>query len=323
MDWEKDRTRKNVSKVIENESRTYHQRQKELARHQKEERIRYREGLRSEDKWRTRSDSLDFSKLVSMVESGKDLHSLVPDVVTRNNTIRVSRTGRLLPISALGQYLLDAARLYEGMLTFQDQRIVEKYLHRNPPLHPRRTLDQFRHPTLKSTEVRDRDQVVYRGTSDRSDLRHHTGVPAPLLRKRGKIRVILDLMLESIAQRIRRRGADESYWEWDRLWAGHPQNYEHCTAEIKKTSKLIMVDQLWMWVLDEHTLITSFPGRYGDDQHLDGIHKSIRNQLRNTQVRSVFELALVVLSECSTTFFDRTRIDVSGSSMLGCPLSLS
>lgn len=93
------------------------------------------------------------------------------------------------------------------------------------------------------------------------------------------------------------------------------QGCEHCTSEIKKISKLIMVDQLWMWVLDEQTIITSFPRRYGYNKYdLHGIHKSIRNRLasaRKNQIRSIFDVALVVLDECSNTFFDRTKTHVS------------
>lgn len=72
-----------------------------------------------------------------------------------------------------------------------------------------------------------------------------------------------------------------------------------------------MVDQLWMWVLDEKTLITCFPKRYGaNKQDFSGVHKSIRTSLDNlgsNHIRTVFDLALIVLDECTTTFFNRAK----------------
>ncbi|KAI3393589.1 hypothetical protein diail_3893, partial [Diaporthe ilicicola] len=72
-----------------------------------------------------------------------------------------------------------------------------------------------------------------------------------------------------------------------------------------------MVDQLWMWILDEKTIITCFPKRYGaNKKDSSGVHKSIRwrmKGLRKDHIRTVFDLALIILDECSNTFFDRTK----------------
>ena len=89
------------------------------------------------------------------------------------------------------------------------------------------------------------------------------------------------------------------------------QQCTHCRDNLKMLSRLVMVDQLWMWILDETTILTFFPRRYGvNRQDASGIHKAIRNrikQARNKQIRSVFDLALIIISECTRTFFDRTR----------------
>jgi hypothetical protein len=118
------------------------------------------------------------------------------------------------------------------------------------------------------------------------------------------------------------------FHRWDvgrSIWTGHDgeddktpkqvENLEHkpcseCTANIQKVSRIIMVDQLWMWVLDRKTIITCFPKRYGADKHdTSGIHKSIRMRIEEggIPIRSVLDLALVIFEECSNTFFDRTR----------------
>jgi hypothetical protein len=59
------------------------------------------------------------------------------------------------------------------------------------------------------------------------------------------------------------------------------------------------------------TLITSFPKRYGRNKpDPSAVHKSIRLRLkaaRKNEIRSVYDLALVVLDECAKVFFDRTK----------------
>ncbi|KAI0433174.1 hypothetical protein F5Y09DRAFT_352192 [Xylaria sp. FL1042] len=181
--------------------------------------------------------------------------------------------------NALGCYLLAAARLYEGMTTYRDRMLLRKYLPRDPPIHPRRTLDQAFYWTLNSTKKRDRDQVVYRGTTVTQDNLHCY---------------------------------DHKRKEWPDHKGLDNRSCDICRDNMKKVSRVIMVDQLWMWILDRQTLITCFPKRYGaNKQDFSGVHKSIRTSLESlgsNQPRTVFELALIVLDECTKTFFDRTRL---------------
>lgn len=93
------------------------------------------------------------------------------------------------PRNPLGEYLLQAAKIYEMMDIEPDVRILREHLHTDPPLHARRTLDQSYYWKLPTTDGRDQDQVVYRAT------------------KTGK--------------------------------------------SILRTSRVVMVDQLWMYVLDD------------------------------------------------------------------------
>lgn len=187
------------------------------------------------------------------------------------------------PNYRLGQYLLDAARLFEGMTSYRDRKLLETYLMQDPPLHPRRTLDQAYYWSINNANRRDLDQVVFRATTA-DPLKFHR-------------------------------------WDVDRaIWTGHdtqenktPEQVEpclECTSNIQKVSRVIMVDQLWMWVLGKKTIITCFPKRYGANKHdTSGIHKSIRMRIGEGGIRihSVFDLALVIFEECSNTFFDRTR----------------
>jgi hypothetical protein len=105
--------------------------------------------------------------------------------------------------TALGQVLRAAAALLEAMDSHLEEQLTMKYLYAEPPMHPRRTLDQAYYGALRSTGTRDRDQVVYRGTT-----------PQPH-----------DCI-----------GMDAC---------------QQCNEDIRKTPRLLMVDQLWLWVLDE------------------------------------------------------------------------
>lgn len=110
--------------------------------------------------------------------------------------------GTLDKRKAVGQVLRTAAALLEAMDLHTEEQIMMNYLHAHPPLHPRRTLDQAYYGALRSTCTRDRDQVVYRGTTP----------PAH-----------------------------------DCIGFGScPQ----CNEYIRKTPRIIMVDQLWLWILD-------------------------------------------------------------------------
>lgn len=95
--------------------------------------------------------------------------------------------------SPLGDYLMAVAEVYEAMDIEPDMKALRENLHKSPPLHPRRTLDQSYHWKLENTGRRDEDQVVYRGT------------------KAGR--------------------------------------------SIYRTTKTVMVDQLWLYILDESTSI--------------------------------------------------------------------
>jgi hypothetical protein len=119
----------------------------------------------------------------------------------------------------LGNLLLDAAKLYENMDGYTDEKLMRNYLTSKPPLHPRRTLDQSYYWTLKQTNYRDKDQIVYRGTAPHSESLHHAC---------GKNTTSRSLTCVQ------------------------------CTEDIKKIPRLVMVDQLWMWILDESKLNSLF-----------------------------------------------------------------
>ena len=113
---------------------------------------------------------------------------------------------RELRRAALRRILFLGASLAEAMGCHVDEKLVYEYLHKDPPLHPRRTLDQSYYGRLKNTESRDRDQVVYRATTPEQH--------------------------ECVAKISGERcGA--------------------CQENVRMVPRVIMVDQLWLWILDE------------------------------------------------------------------------
>lgn len=98
-----------------------------------------------------------------------------------------------------------------------ESKIIWQYLKSDLPLHCRRTLDQFGYPTLRNTAVRDADQVLYKRTKVDKD----TPLPQENTSKNRK----------HLGQGIGRQSSI----------AG---------AHDDIIAKVLMVDQLWLWVLD-------------------------------------------------------------------------
>ncbi|KAK4163999.1 hypothetical protein QBC43DRAFT_318533 [Cladorrhinum sp. PSN259] len=195
----------------------------------------------------------------------------------------------------LGRYLMYAAKAYTVMSFYQNRKLVDKYLFPDASFQPRRTLHQScSSQSLKPvfSKTRDADQILYNGTRTHWEFSHSLEPYGGLWSKTK-----------------RKLGIGEVKW----AWAGHSSKTDEygcdrCKKDIQRTPRLVMVDQLWMWILDEKTLITSFPHRYGSglDSDVEGIHKSIRNRLdfaRKHEVRSVYDLGLIVIDECSNGLF--------------------
>ncbi|KAK3312035.1 hypothetical protein B0H66DRAFT_101740 [Apodospora peruviana] len=231
---------------------------------------------------------------------------------------RDPRTGRIRTPNKLGQLLIDAARLYEAMSCFRDKALIRKYLHSDPPeLHPRRTLDQAYYCTLKSTKWRDRDQVVYRGTRANPQHLHsidpETGkwnCPGRMELAEAAAKAAADDRKKAGKKKKKKREEDNDIMTAEEL-AELAYQCPECQDHIRKVARLIMVDQLWMWILDERTIITCFPRRYGvNRKDPSGVHHLVRRHIKNIRqehIRTVFDLALIVLMEVTNIFFDRAK----------------
>ncbi|KAI0019980.1 hypothetical protein F4780DRAFT_770941 [Xylariomycetidae sp. FL0641] len=87
--------------------------------------------------------------------------------------------------------------------------------------------------------------------------------------------------------------------------------YRYCKTH-KIETKVFMVDQLWLWIIDKDLVITCFPQRWDQPKHdplnvLSGIIEEINAKTRSP-IQSVHDLAFLITSRCSG-MFDRHRLD--------------
>ncbi|KAI8226735.1 hypothetical protein K4K54_003586 [Colletotrichum sp. SAR 10_86] len=354
LHWEEDRKRDKIAKIIDEETAKHRKKRDDEAKKARKDRVAFRTFAgkplkttraapthppedpnhlsRIQEELEKRASTASFSgihRTVTEVAKGfadrtgpakDEKHEDGQQQLWYVAKLKTDSHGKIKARSKLGQLLLDAARLYEAIAIYRDEQLLKKYLHHDPPLHPRRTLDQSYYWTLKTTKARDRDQVVYRGTTmdDRNMHRFRelgkkdcTGEEG-WIRKHLALERLLHHKTDDLCERNRDPDNTSDTFRWDDHWIGTDTNgCDHCRGEIRKVSRVVMVDQLWMWILDKKTIITSFPKRYGaNKQDPSGVHKSIRTRIKNArknQIRSVFDVALIILDECSNTFFDRTK----------------
>ncbi|KAH0429703.1 ankyrin repeat protein [Colletotrichum camelliae] len=350
LHWEEDRKREKVARIIEDETVKCHAHRETNAKREKNVKVQERtlngQPLHHTSKflWHPDEDPKHAKRVKEAWEknafggsSGRSLAQLARGLAPGGPiedkhlyrqgrlryvkaTLESNKHGRITALNTLGQFLLDAARVYEAMAIYRDQQVLETYLHHDPPLHPRRTLDQTYYWMLKTTNGRDRDQVVYRATTmderNMHSLREEVRVDCPGAENCIYKKTFLSKALRSppseTQPKCNHKPTKLGIFTWDEHWKTTAvDGCDHCRGEIRKVSKIVMVDQLWMWILDKKTIITSFPERYGDNkQDPSGVHNSIRTRIKNArrnQIRSVFDVALIILDECLSTFFDRTE----------------
>ena len=314
LHWETDRQREKIARFLDKETEEHRKKKETLELRQKVDRQRHRGDLViprfgkpgksiQQAKLPVKSRLDPVSPGVARTVTTGFMTKLMPyPRLRRHLQSRLFRTenGRVLAGTEIGQVLFDAATLYEAMTGYRDKMFISKYLHADPPLHPRRTLDQAYYWTLKTTRTRDRDQVVYRGTRPNPE---HAIDPKT---RTWDCPEVHPTPAGGFKEEVQEPGSTEEVLDWSHCI--------QCRSHIRKVSRILMVDQLWMWILDEKTIITSFPRRYGvNKQDPSGVHKSIRTRLealRSDHIRTVFDLALIILDECSNTFFDRTKTAV-------------
>ena len=107
-----------------------------------------------------------------------------------------------------------------------ESKLIWQFLLSDPPLHCRRTLDQYGYPTLRNTSARDGDQIMYKRTKADKDASR-------------------DLSTKHHQHHQHHQHAHRP--------ASRPSVFRHKDDDA---AKVLMVDQLWLWILDCRTVVT-------------------------------------------------------------------
>ncbi|KAF7718922.1 DUF676 domain-containing protein [Penicillium ucsense] len=155
-----------------------------------------------------------------------------------------------------------------------ESKLIWQYLGCEPPIHFRRTLDQFGYPNLRSTVARDDDQMLWKRT-----------------RKPAQIDEQLRGYLDANSDDPEDEGPSEFM-----------------------DGNVLMVDQLWLWIVDRKTIITFFPNQEattseGKLLEQTNLHSSIYNELNGDLARrfeTAGDLAALIMLHATTVLLDRT-----------------
>ncbi|RDA87075.1 hypothetical protein CP532_0190 [Ophiocordyceps camponoti-leonardi (nom. inval.)] len=189
-------------------------------------------------------------------------------------------------------------------------QVVWEFLGHDPPVNCRRTLDQFGHPSLRDTRSRDDDQMLYKLTKDR-DL-GALPEPAADIRSQGSSAGTAGASSDRAGS-----GASTTSGGWrERLLrrGGTEMAENGPEEEMVLDGKVLMVDQLWLWAIDSHTLVSFFPRRESDPiegpefQQAD-LRDSIFNDVnvdRTRQCENALDLAALAVLHAVSVLLDRS-----------------
>ncbi|KAL2162172.1 hypothetical protein VTH06DRAFT_7085 [Thermothelomyces fergusii] len=175
-------------------------------------------------------------------------------------------------------------------------KMIWEYIGFDPPLNFRRTLDQFGHGSLRDTNSRDDDQMLYKLTKKDSHPHwNHSGDDSSTRSLAGHP---LDSAMGSSPSLDRDADADTR--------AGPD-------SELKD-GLVLMVDQLWLWSIDMNTLVTFFPKRESNPtegtlfQQAD-LRSSVYNELNGDltgRTENTLDLAALIVWHAVTVLLDRS-----------------
>ncbi|KAJ5876620.1 hypothetical protein N7455_000085 [Penicillium solitum] len=156
-----------------------------------------------------------------------------------------------------------------------EAQLIWTYLGSEPPIHLRRTLDQYGYPNLRSTIARDDDQMLWKRT-----------------RRPARI--------------------DEQLKEYLQSAQDDPENEENVGEFMDGT--VLMVDQLWLWILDKKTVVTFFPNQEATTSEgklfeQSNLHSSIYNELNGDLSRrfeTAGDLAALIMLHAVTVLLEKT-----------------
>lgn len=183
-----------------------------------------------------------------------------------------------------------------------EMRVMWEYIGHDPPLNCRRTLDQFGYPSLKDTNARDDDQMLYKLTKQSNPRR-------PFIGKTWSDEQDIKSLVQrySVGTKLLHQAIENQ-----KEAASSESDSEH--EELLRDGNLLMVDQLWLWAIDTTTLTTFFPKRESRPsegalfQQAD-LRNSIYNELNGDltgRCENALDLAAFVALHAVTVLLDRS-----------------
>jgi hypothetical protein len=153
---------------------------------------------------------------------------------------------------------LERRRFELGTISQQEEQLLSMYVQKDPPLHIRRTLDQYYYSWLENTTRRDRDQVISRNDATERNARR--------LKHRMAVFALRDAV--RIGEEIKERGGlpDERPKRWQRIRSdklisnSDLKLMEECVTGLTEQrvqaaqSPVLVVDQLWIWQFEGDVL---------------------------------------------------------------------
>ncbi|KAL6879162.1 hypothetical protein J3F83DRAFT_758857 [Trichoderma novae-zelandiae] len=145
-------------------------------------------------------------------------------------------------------------------------QVIWEFLGHDPPINCRRTLDQFGYPSLRDTRSRDDDQMLYKLTKERyRDPAEYQGLFNQSTSDVGSGGSSNKSGSGSGSGSGSRSKGGGSHASWrEKLTKEADENGEDETEKDVLNGNVLMVDQLWLWTLSTHTLLSFFPKRESD-----------------------------------------------------------
>ncbi|KAG6034232.1 hypothetical protein E4U41_006630, partial [Claviceps citrina] len=197
-------------------------------------------------------------------------------------------------------------------------QVMWEYLGHDPPINCRRTLDQYAYPSLRDTRSRDDDQMLYKLTKER--VRRPVEEKGPVLQRLGSSSRVTasDSHASSQPRQPSSRSAESgSLSSWRERILGreaHGADEEEEEEDKVLNGNVLMVDQLWLWVVESHTVLSLFPKRESDPiegplyQQAD-LRDSIFNEVNvdvTRQCENAWDLAALAALHAVSVLLDRS-----------------
>ncbi|KAL7922542.1 hypothetical protein ACQKWADRAFT_292741 [Trichoderma austrokoningii] len=141
-------------------------------------------------------------------------------------------------------------------------QVVWEFLGHDPPINCRRTLDQYGYPSIRDTRSRDDDQMLYKLTKERyHDVAEYRGLYS---QTSGSGSASGESSNKSGSGNAGGGGSRTGSWRERLNKQNDGENGEDEAEKDVLNGNVLMVDQLWIWTISTHTLLSFFPKRESD-----------------------------------------------------------